>query len=201
MSGLHLRVAVEEWEPWVWVKETEDGNVTIRGPMADVLNILAKAANFTYSLKVPKDHQWGMILPNGSWTGMIGMMVQNVWVAMFASLLTISGVACLADYLILDNIPSKRGFLVFFKYIWRFYGNLFYQSSSYTFHFTHRRVLQAFWWMTVIVLMQSFSGHLMATLVMDSGNQIDDLSELDKTNIQPAVEIGSSLHSMFMVVI
>ncbi|XP_022250141.1 ionotropic receptor 93a-like [Limulus polyphemus] len=122
----------------------------------------------------------------------------EVWVAMFVSLLTISGVACVADYLILDKVPSKRGVLVFFKYIWRFYGNLFYQSSSYTFHFHHRRVLQAFWWITVIVLMQSFSGHLMATLMMDSGNQIDDLSELDKSNIQPAVEIGSSLHSMFM---
>ncbi|XP_022236206.1 glutamate receptor ionotropic, delta-2-like, partial [Limulus polyphemus] len=248
---MHLRVTVEEWEPWVWVNETSDGKVAIEGPMADVLEFLAKSVNFTYTLIVPKDHQWGIRLPNGSWTGMIGMMVRNeadfglgpfavnydrntavdttipifidyntilvnyrkdgpsifsylmafgweVWLGLILSLLTISFIACFFDFVMSNNLKTTRWINSFPKYVWKFYGNLLYQGSSHEQILHHQRVLQTFWWLTVIVIMQSFSGHLMAILVMKADVQINNLKDLEKSGILPGVEKGSSLHSMFM---
>lgn len=46
LKKFHLRVAVEEWIPHVKVDSTEDGQIVIQGPMANLLNSLAKALNF-----------------------------------------------------------------------------------------------------------------------------------------------------------
>ncbi|KAF8788648.1 Glutamate receptor ionotropic like protein [Argiope bruennichi] len=44
------------------------------GIEAEFLEILSKALKFRYKLVVPEDKQWGAKQPNGSWTGMIGMV-------------------------------------------------------------------------------------------------------------------------------
>ena len=33
--------------------------------------------NFTYDLTKPPDGQWGAIQPDGSWSGMVGMLVRE----------------------------------------------------------------------------------------------------------------------------
>ncbi|XP_076068388.1 putative glutamate receptor [Oratosquilla oratoria] len=42
--------------------------------MAELLSILARQLDFDYELKQPQDHVWGTPLPNGSWSGMLGML-------------------------------------------------------------------------------------------------------------------------------
>ncbi|XP_071530510.1 probable glutamate receptor [Panulirus ornatus] len=76
MSSLKpfLRVAVEQWMPWIKTDVQEDGTVKVLGPMANLLDILADKVNFEYALVQPPDHAWGVSLPNGSWTGMMGML-------------------------------------------------------------------------------------------------------------------------------
>ncbi|XP_069941768.1 glutamate receptor-like [Cherax quadricarinatus] len=52
------------------------------GPMEDLLDYLAKALNFTYSNVRPPDGVWGSKLGNGSWTGMMRMvMTEEVAIA------------------------------------------------------------------------------------------------------------------------
>ncbi|XP_042871398.1 probable glutamate receptor [Penaeus japonicus] len=70
LSGRHLAVASEKWYPWVDV--TEDNSWS--GIAVTLLSILAQKMNFTYHFVRPQDHEWGRMLPNGSFTGMVGML-------------------------------------------------------------------------------------------------------------------------------
>ena len=49
-GGSVLRVAAEEWVPHIAVMDLGDGNFTIRGPMAKLLDALAHALNFRWVL-------------------------------------------------------------------------------------------------------------------------------------------------------
>nr|XP_045588543.1 probable glutamate receptor [Procambarus clarkii] len=69
-----LKIAAEEWVPWTKIVTEDDGRVMILGPMADLLEIFAAKMNFSYELIRPSDRVWGGPQPNGSWTGMLGML-------------------------------------------------------------------------------------------------------------------------------
>ncbi|XP_045134418.1 glutamate receptor ionotropic, kainate 5-like [Portunus trituberculatus] len=69
-----LRVAVDQWGTWVRVKEDQWGVVHIEGPMSYLLEILADKLAFNYELVRPEDHLWGTPLPDGNWSGMLGML-------------------------------------------------------------------------------------------------------------------------------
>ncbi|XP_064102906.1 glutamate receptor ionotropic, delta-2-like isoform X2 [Macrobrachium nipponense] len=60
-------------------KETENGKVefSFQGPLIKVLEMLSAQMNFTYDLTQPLDGGWGVVFPNGSWNGMIGMMIRK----------------------------------------------------------------------------------------------------------------------------
>ncbi|XP_022644439.1 glutamate receptor ionotropic, kainate 5-like isoform X3 [Varroa destructor] len=45
--------------------------------MGNVLESVIARYNFTYEANIPADQQWGVIFPNGSATGMIGMLTRN----------------------------------------------------------------------------------------------------------------------------
>ena len=78
MAENHLRIAAENWVPWVIINEdAKMGTKLWSGAMMEVLRLLSMKLNFTYELIQPPDHSWGGKLPNGSWTGMIGMMVDG----------------------------------------------------------------------------------------------------------------------------
>ncbi|XP_076063391.1 putative glutamate receptor [Oratosquilla oratoria] len=73
LSGRVLRVGAEVWVPWVDLTTRDDGTLEANGVAVDAFNIIAKKLNFTYHLVRPGDGEWGRGLPNGSFTGMIGM--------------------------------------------------------------------------------------------------------------------------------
>ncbi|XP_068227741.1 probable glutamate receptor [Palaemon carinicauda] len=77
LGGRHLIVAAEKWSPWVIFKEEPDGSLLKSGIVIDMFNTIAEKMNFTYSVKRPPDVEWGRELPNGSFTGMIGMCQRN----------------------------------------------------------------------------------------------------------------------------
>ncbi|XP_071533139.1 probable glutamate receptor isoform X2 [Panulirus ornatus] len=74
---LRLRVAVEEWVPHVKVREGKGGHLSIQGPMANLLQALAVALNFEYTLVRPEDGMWGAPNADGTWNGMLGMVKRN----------------------------------------------------------------------------------------------------------------------------
>ncbi|XP_069945066.1 uncharacterized protein [Cherax quadricarinatus] len=48
-----------------------------QGSMVKVMDYLSEALNFTYTFVRPPDGVWGVRLSNGSWTGMLGMVVRE----------------------------------------------------------------------------------------------------------------------------
>ena len=79
LEGMELRVATMSFPPMQML--THDiSNKTITGGeglFLDPLNVLAKKLNFTICFMSPNDKQWGALTKNGSWTGMIGMLVNQ----------------------------------------------------------------------------------------------------------------------------
>ncbi|XP_042146549.1 glutamate receptor U1-like [Ixodes scapularis] len=51
--------------------------MNMTGPMSNLLETLSDGMGFTYSVSSPEDSQWGIALPGGNWTGMVGMLHQN----------------------------------------------------------------------------------------------------------------------------
>ena len=45
--------------------------------MLEVIEYLQKSFNFTWELRRPPDQGWGHSYENGSWSGMIGMLLAN----------------------------------------------------------------------------------------------------------------------------
>ncbi|XP_066985562.1 glutamate receptor-like [Macrobrachium rosenbergii] len=83
----HFRVAAEEWPPHVYIRtDIEEGSkgrspqvmgkTVITGPMGKLMDELAHAMNFTYSV-VQGDGYWGAPQGNGSWNGMIGTVLRG----------------------------------------------------------------------------------------------------------------------------
>ncbi|ROT70076.1 olfactory ionotropic receptor IR4 [Penaeus vannamei] len=73
-------VAAEEYPPHAFVLLLGglDGRgqprFTITGPMVKLLEILATSMNFTYTYVRPPDGAWGAKQPDGSFSGMVGML-------------------------------------------------------------------------------------------------------------------------------
>ena len=44
-----------------------------------IFNELKQQINFTYSLNISPDGQWGILLPNGTWTGMINYLQHGIF--------------------------------------------------------------------------------------------------------------------------
>ncbi len=53
------------------------GNDRFEGFCADLLKQLAKDLDFTYTITLVKDGEYGALV-DGSWTGMIGELLRNV---------------------------------------------------------------------------------------------------------------------------
>ncbi|XP_068223835.1 glutamate receptor ionotropic, kainate glr-3-like [Palaemon carinicauda] len=70
LTGHHLTVGAQTWNPWI---KSLDASLGYEGVLFDALNNIAEKLNFTYSVISPADRQWGTELPNGSFSGMIGM--------------------------------------------------------------------------------------------------------------------------------
>nr|XP_027222652.1 glutamate receptor-like [Penaeus vannamei] len=56
------------------MRQGETGNLTASGPMINLLDMMSRSINFTYRLVRPSDGSWGAPLPNGSWSGMVGVV-------------------------------------------------------------------------------------------------------------------------------
>ncbi|XP_064099394.1 probable glutamate receptor [Macrobrachium nipponense] len=80
IDGGQLRVASENYPPHVTLEEMQVSDdsgakrLSYTGPMLILFDLLASRINFTYSLVRPPDRSWGIRRPDGSWTGMVGMI-------------------------------------------------------------------------------------------------------------------------------
>ncbi|KZS12967.1 putative Ionotropic receptor 7e [Daphnia magna] len=78
LNGKTLRVASVEILPFVEFLRNENGDITEgRGFSFEILNALMETYNFSITIKIPKDEAYGALLPNGTWNGMIAMILNN----------------------------------------------------------------------------------------------------------------------------
>ena len=76
-NGKRLRVAAEQWDPWVVLDSEEAGQTKYSGIMIKILEYLQESLNFTTTIVRPPDLAWGAIDSNGRWNGMVGMVKRN----------------------------------------------------------------------------------------------------------------------------
>ncbi|XP_059160214.1 probable glutamate receptor [Physella acuta] len=88
--GLNHRTLVVSTKQWLHfvTKSVEDGRATYDGFCMDVLQYLQRALNFTSQMVEPADDEWGRLLDNGSFTGLMGQL-QRKEVDLVAAPLTI----------------------------------------------------------------------------------------------------------------
>ncbi|XP_050727669.1 probable glutamate receptor [Eriocheir sinensis] len=101
------------WPPHVGVTHGPDG-LGISGAMANVMQVLAETLNFTYTIVTPADGSWGAERSNGTWTGMVGQVVEkkaDVAVGPFGITLRRSQVVDFTESFYFDDrsILAKKG--------------------------------------------------------------------------------------------
>ncbi|XP_067140372.1 glutamate receptor ionotropic, delta-1-like isoform X1 [Centruroides vittatus] len=69
-----LKVAVLPWDISMVIKMEGNKIIPQAGIDYNLLKVMASKLNFSYSLLIPKDKQWGVKKENGEWTGLIGML-------------------------------------------------------------------------------------------------------------------------------
>ena len=65
--------------PFVMKVKNEDGSLSYEGYCIDLLNELARNLKFTYEIYTVPDGKYGGLTENGSWNGMVGEIVKEVY--------------------------------------------------------------------------------------------------------------------------
>lgn len=60
------------------VDRDDFGKKTLSGLTGHMLHFVVNSMGLKYQVTFPNDQQWGTLLPNGSWTGMIGDLTRDV---------------------------------------------------------------------------------------------------------------------------
>ncbi|XP_015751874.1 PREDICTED: glutamate receptor ionotropic, kainate 3-like [Acropora digitifera] len=72
-----FRVAVLKEAPFVMAVKEKDGSISYEGYCIDLLNKLAENLHFSYEIHTTQDEVYGTELPNGSWNGLIGELINQ----------------------------------------------------------------------------------------------------------------------------
>ncbi|XP_013783923.1 probable glutamate receptor, partial [Limulus polyphemus] len=204
------REKIDEWIPFVRVEDSESGELTINGPMAIVFRYLARSLHLRYTFKEPSDQTWGSKLPNGSFTGMMGMMQRNEanisvgpttagydrqQVVQFTNTLLVD------SYGILTGRPSTStdsfGYLLALE--WKKTTEVFFSGVSKVPVSVSGKLLISVWLVAVVVIMASFGGHLQSSLVIkNKGERIDKLEDVLKFSDVPIFIEGGSASEILL---
>ena len=65
-------------EPFVNVTRNKNGDEVFKGLSIDLLNKLSDKMGFHYTIRLVADDQYGGQLEDGSWTGLVGDLIERV---------------------------------------------------------------------------------------------------------------------------
>ena len=77
----HIDIVTANSAPYIYNLTPIPGRpdrYTMEGQFADVFKTLQGVLNFTYSVRLPPDGQWGALQSDGSWSGMVGMLHREI---------------------------------------------------------------------------------------------------------------------------
>ncbi|XP_071516757.1 glutamate receptor ionotropic, kainate 2-like isoform X2 [Panulirus ornatus] len=189
-----ITVTGSEWLPFSDWKILDNGEKTLTGPLRILLETLSQHVKFEYELITPPDMLWGVMLPNGSWNGMLGQIQKEVWLLILASLLSVgTAMACVVwaegkiFRVITRNIVSKASTWVLLT--------LSQEGSEWLPKEDGGRVIVTTWLLASLVFMTSYSGILTAMLTLPRVViTIDSLPDLVSQSALPwYIEEGASL--------
>ncbi|XP_064114187.1 glutamate receptor ionotropic, kainate 1-like [Macrobrachium nipponense] len=72
-----LSLGVMTWLPYIVAETRDPTKPRITGTMLQVLDIFVERLGFCYNLVAPREINVGGKLPNGTWTGLIGMVIKK----------------------------------------------------------------------------------------------------------------------------
>ncbi|XP_025114965.1 ionotropic receptor 25a-like isoform X2 [Pomacea canaliculata] len=72
-----LAVATLHAPPFIFRRTDDNGTAQYSGYAVDVWNEIASTLNLTYYFTEPFDQEFGVLLENGTWTGIVGMVVSG----------------------------------------------------------------------------------------------------------------------------
>ncbi len=99
LDGVHIKAATIHSPPYIYTSEPNlQGHVEITGFQADVWHELARICNFTYEAVLSRDGTWGRRLANGSYNGMMGMLVDGEVEFLIADFYATEGRAAVGDF-------------------------------------------------------------------------------------------------------
>ncbi|CAN7939376.1 unnamed protein product, partial [Ixodes hexagonus] len=186
---------------------------------------------YRYSIFSPEEVQWGVALPGGNWTGLVGTLHHNkaemalgpvamtydraqvstftaqlsteyltilagfpdvveasvfgtlmafewkVWLGLLCSMLVCVFTNFVVDICVDDTKTAAAQRLI--QNWWMYFSALFCESSPRTPTNIPGRIVFAVWWLTILVLMNAFTGHMKATMmVRPEPDRIDSMKEL-----------------------
>ncbi|CAC5369272.1 GRID1 [Mytilus coruscus] len=73
-----LKVAALPLDPFVFFNSDDNNRTTHSGFCIDILDQLALKFNFNYEIVSPSDNAYGSLEDDGTWNGMVGMVMRNV---------------------------------------------------------------------------------------------------------------------------
>ena len=80
LAGVHLRCATAENPPFNILKPQigdKEGQIDVDGYFADIWKELQKITNFSYVMTPSVDGAWGSLKDDGTWSGMVGMILRD----------------------------------------------------------------------------------------------------------------------------
>ncbi|KAL3200807.1 hypothetical protein MRX96_013079 [Rhipicephalus microplus] len=129
--------------------------------------------------------------------GHIGGFDTQIWLIIAAILLFLSVGLSLYE----RRNSTKKFRHLFYNYVFELTGNLLIEASPRSPDDPHVRTVLAFWWMMLIVLMNTFTGHMKASMtVQEELPRLDTLQDIvDHRGVTPVVIRGSTFDEIFRV--
>ncbi|EEC12966.1 glutamate receptor, putative [Ixodes scapularis] len=158
------------------------------GPVTPTEQTFSVAGPLPYYFDTEAGHAAGRLSSHATNVfGYIGGFDAQIWMTIASVLLCLS--TLLALY---SSLKGLRTFLDhFYDYLFEMLGNLLLEASPNPVSDPHVRIVVSFWWLMLLVLMNTFTGHMKASMTVDEElPRLDTLqSVLDRKDIVPRVDV------------
>ncbi|KAG1678077.1 hypothetical protein GQR58_013621 [Nymphon striatum] len=123
-------------KPFQILEPNEDGTFKASGSVFSAVEAMSKLFNFRYRIYSPEDNQFGSATgPNKThWNGMIGMILNKVWLMTLTTVLAIAPILCALTFLqnlFLKNVQCSEKKYSLFDYSWFAFGSICRQDYVY----------------------------------------------------------------------
>ncbi|XP_064480106.1 uncharacterized protein LOC135393778 isoform X2 [Ornithodoros turicata] len=181
--------------PFCGVKTDKKGVESYTGLCGYSFGLLQQSLKFNYTTHRTPEFVWGGRGADGKWAGQLGMVARNIWVLL-------AGISLfLAVLLALQGKPRsartfwKRCYDVIFELL----GNIVLEASARQHRSHPSRMIIAFWWMSLVVMMNTFTGHMKASMAVQKElPRVDSIQDiLDRPKLIPVIIRGSTFEEVF----